>query len=126
MTEHHSNFKVGNEFLPFHHQASHVSPDWRDGWNACYQAAIASREPQWLPIESAPKDGSFFLGYISAEKYTENDEGVACKDASCVEICWWQKSEGYDGYPDCGLFPLSDNMQGGITHWMPLPKPPKD
>lgn len=45
MTEHHSNFKVGNEFLPFHHQASHVTPDWRDGWNACYQAAIASRDP---------------------------------------------------------------------------------
>lgn len=31
-------WKVGNEFLPFHPQASHVCPDYRDGWNACYEA----------------------------------------------------------------------------------------
>lgn len=37
-------WKYGNEFLPYHHQASHVNPDHRDGWNACYRAAIAERE----------------------------------------------------------------------------------
>lgn len=37
----------GNEFLPFHPSASHVSPAYRDGWNDCYAAAmkaIATRE----------------------------------------------------------------------------------
>lgn len=34
-------WKVGNEFLPFHPSASHVPPDYRDGWNRCHAAAQA-------------------------------------------------------------------------------------
>lgn len=37
-----AGWKVGREFLPFHPDASHVPPDYRDGWNACYQAALES------------------------------------------------------------------------------------
>lgn len=33
-------FKVGNEFAPYHRDASHVDPAYRDGWNACYYDAI--------------------------------------------------------------------------------------
>lgn len=34
-------YKVGNEFLQYHASASHVRPDFRDGWNACFaEAAI--------------------------------------------------------------------------------------
>ena len=32
------------DFLPFHPQASHVSPEFRDGWNACYKVAAAHLE----------------------------------------------------------------------------------
>jgi hypothetical protein len=39
MTE--QKYKFGNEFLPFHRQASHVNPDYRDGWNACFAAALS-------------------------------------------------------------------------------------
>ncbi len=35
-------WKLGNEFAPFHPDASHISPDYRDGWNACYRASLAS------------------------------------------------------------------------------------
>jgi hypothetical protein len=35
-------WKCGNEFLPYHPSASHVNPDHRDGWNACYRAALAT------------------------------------------------------------------------------------
>ena len=35
-----SAYCVGNEYKPFHPGASHVRPEWRDGWNACYVAAI--------------------------------------------------------------------------------------
>lgn len=35
-------WKVGNEFLPYHPSASHVRPDYRDGWNDCYKVAAAS------------------------------------------------------------------------------------
>lgn len=31
-------YKVGSELLMFHPDASHVPPDYRDGWNACYRA----------------------------------------------------------------------------------------
>lgn len=34
-------WKLGNEFAPFHPDASHVSPDYRDGWNDCHRAALA-------------------------------------------------------------------------------------
>lgn len=32
-------WKCGDEFAPYHPDASHVSPEYRDGWNACYAAA---------------------------------------------------------------------------------------
>lgn len=34
-------WKSGDEFLPYHPDASHVDPQFRDGWNACYRAATA-------------------------------------------------------------------------------------
>lgn len=37
-------WKCGDEFLPFHPSASHVNPDYRDGWNACFAAGLAARE----------------------------------------------------------------------------------
>ena len=45
-----SAYKVGDEFKPFHPSASHVRPEWRDGWNACFVAAIAA-------LEAEPQDG---------------------------------------------------------------------
>lgn len=39
-------WKTGNEFAPFHPSASHVEPDYRDGWNACYE--LASKEIERL------------------------------------------------------------------------------
>ena len=46
-------WKQGDEYLPYHPQASHVNPDYRDGWNACYEAALAQPEqpaPTWVPL----------------------------------------------------------------------------
>lgn len=34
-------WKVGDEFLPYHPSASHTRPEFRDGWNHCYEAAQA-------------------------------------------------------------------------------------
>lgn len=55
-------WKCGDEFLPFHPQASHVPAEYRDGWNRCYWMAVtpgvapthayhASRHPNgyWCP-----------------------------------------------------------------------------
>jgi len=35
-------WKSGNEFRPYHPSASHCNPDYRDGWNDCYRAALAA------------------------------------------------------------------------------------
>lgn len=37
-----AGWKVGREFLPFHPDTSHVPPEYRDGWNGCYAAAVES------------------------------------------------------------------------------------
>lgn len=34
-------WRVGNEFLPYHPDASHVAPDYRDGWNDCFRAFLS-------------------------------------------------------------------------------------
>lgn len=36
-----TRWKCGNEFAPYHPAASHVDPDYRDGWNACFAASRA-------------------------------------------------------------------------------------
>lgn len=35
-------WKRGNEYAPYHPRASHVDAAYRDGWNACYEAAQAA------------------------------------------------------------------------------------
>ena len=42
-------WKCGNEFLPFHPQASHVPPEYRDGWNECFRAAQMARAQHQQP-----------------------------------------------------------------------------
>lgn len=35
-------WKLGDELAPFHPDASHVEPGYRDGWNDCYRAMLAA------------------------------------------------------------------------------------
>lgn len=42
-------WKCGSEFLPYHPSASHVRPDYRDGWNHCYAAAKKLVPLSWEP-----------------------------------------------------------------------------
>ena len=46
--DHGQQWKCGNEFLPFHPQASHVPPEYRDGWNRCYWMALGRGVPGTL------------------------------------------------------------------------------
>lgn len=62
----------------------------------------------WQPMETAPKDGSGFIGYqkISDEQYVIS----AC--AFYGEFVWINWGEGL-------------NTSANPTHWMPLPKLPE-
>ncbi|MBB6578979.1 putative membrane protein [Comamonas odontotermitis] len=44
-------WKCGNEYLPYHPDASHVDPSYRDGWNDCYLAAPPP--PEREPLSNA-------------------------------------------------------------------------
>jgi hypothetical protein len=75
-------WKCGAEFLPFHPQASHVPPDYRDGWNHCYDAAkkqAAQPEPN---VKHA-------LGEAVAALYFD--------DRSDYETALWQIVSGLGG-----------------------------
>ena len=66
-------------------------------------------ENEWQPIETAPKDGTVFLGY----KLGQFRECYKVQRDDCDMWCFG----GTSGADD--LFP---NIKP--THWMPLPKPP--
>lgn len=81
--------------------------NYSDGWqDACDELIGRIKHiEQFQPIDSAPKDGTHFLGYREGEEsYSE---------------AWWRpdvQSFGGKGwrYPD----------NSGPTHWMPLPPKP--
>jgi len=65
----------------------------------------------WLTIETAPKDGTWFLGW--RQRQFEED---------CVSVWSW-----YAYSPVSGLWIDADDQNDADdqpTHWQPLPKPP--
>ena len=73
------------------------------------ELAALKAENEWQPIETAPKDGTVFLGY----KRGQFRECYKVPRDDCDMWCFG----GTSGADD--LFP---NIKP--THWMPLPKPP--
>lgn len=82
---------------------------------------------EWQPIETAPKDGTHFLGYSPKE----------CFAWSHIKETWMDKyaegSQGYDKWLS-GLIPRNvgwmyiennGSFHWEPTHWMPLPESPK-
>ena len=67
---------------------------------------------KWLPIDSAPKDGSYILLFTShgiAECYWDYDR--------------WEQTACYSTYDGWGG---SVRVYGTPTHWMPSPVPPEE
>jgi len=103
------------------------------GWQQLYtfpptaeQIANETAEA-WQPIETAPKDGTLFLGWVGGERWSSIDGGGSgyAHDVSQVDFCWWRADFNCpnDGYFDNGSGQIGDSQ--GVTHWMPLPTPPK-
>lgn len=66
----------------------------------------AAQGQQWLPIESAPKDGTRLLG--------------TRKGSKCIHTIFWGKyfnREFWRGWPQ-------QEGNGAPTHWQPIPAPP--
>lgn len=76
---------------------------------------------KWMPIETAPKDGTHILLYGPREW----DE-MGRIDIGPIVGSWYQDPLGiekYDGWFTVTSNPYSDRVQP--THWMPLPPPPE-
>lgn len=88
------------------------------------RSALAAPMPEpWMPIETAPKDGSMFLIWVDGVVYGEDDEGQRFQqEESQVDFAQWRATDD-GGYLDCFGYPYPYD-QGGATHWMPLPAAP--
>lgn len=84
-------------------------------------ALLASeRARAWQPIESAPKDGTLVLVWLS--DCDDEDRAFYCLGETRVSAGWsWQQGK---------LRPAVGLMLPVVTvrpsHWMPIPDPPKD
>ena len=109
-----------------------------------YAAPVAMQAvPAWLPIESAPKDGTVILGYCvhTADPYFAGDRltdyGARCEGLGHVEdgihaILWESAREESDGWespsyriPAGWVHNADCEQMANPTHWMPLPAAPK-
>lgn len=74
----------------------------------------------WMPIESAPRDGSYMLLYLPDSARAD------------IVIGHWSEGELPNGEPDPDADWYEMVGDGGwpidvpITHWQPLPQPPED
>lgn len=89
----------------------------------------------WQPIETAPERQKVFVTWVNAlgkrrtalasywpEGTLEMADNVpdyqVTEDGKNLNAGWWEESEGNDE----AMFRLVEKM----THWMPLPAPPKE
>lgn len=72
----------------------------------------------WLPIDSAPKDGTVILAYrpdqgVFAAHHVDHGDFLGLPEDEWEQPGWWTTDGGDLSSPD--LMP---------THWMPMPEPP--
>lgn len=67
---------------------------------------------EWLPIESAPRDGTWFLGWNPTGIIEDQVQVYSWHNPGLGDPPWWiNAADSNDG----------DDQP---THWMPLPSPP--
>jgi len=65
----------------------------------------------WQPIETAPKQRTFILLY--------------CPNDGSTWLAAWQGGDRWFGVDELGLRRDSKVERANLSHWMPLPAPPK-
>jgi len=75
------------------------------------EKALEQKKGEWIPVtERLPEDGSDVLAYL---KNADNSRIAA---ANYYKGTW----------QDCVMGRLYLTEEGFVTHWMPLPEPPKE
>lgn len=123
-------FRANDEAWPFKDmtawQVWSRAVQWVERAYRAVQGNYPAAPDGWRPIETAPTDGSMFLCWVSAERWSSADgEGSGrSQDVSQVDFCWHRRMP-YDheqGYFDNAAGQIGDGQD--ITHWMPLPAAP--
>jgi hypothetical protein len=65
----------------------------------------------WMPIETAPKDGTYILGWMKSDY-----------ELTKIDIWWWENHRNPIWTRWNSKSHYTENDQP--THWMPLPKDP--
>lgn len=79
----------------------------------------------WLPIESAPRDGTAVLVMRDIWPGTETGRATECSGHNTYVAEWWSE-EGVCGEWVCYMDMISDPLcPVEPTHWQPLPEPPQ-
>ena len=100
---------------------------------------------QWQPIQTAPKDGSKFLMFITGMEYKKNNDDKKYKAKTIQKVLiayYWPQTNIFSGgdgdfitninefnfkekdYFESAKFGYQHITDVQATHWMPLPKPP--
>ncbi len=92
-------------------------------WNTRAAERAGGGVDVWQPIETAPRDGTMFLCWVSAVRYGEDENGQQYSaDVSEVDFGHWRRCEVSGGYYENMMGQIGDLED--ITHWMPLPARP--
>lgn len=82
------------------------------------------REP-WLPIETAPRDGTAVLVMRDIWPGTKSGRAEQCNGHNTYVAQWWDGERGGDGSWVCYMDAVCDPECPIVpTHWKPLPPPP--
>jgi len=91
--------------LEYGDEGTHTWCDHSTGWEPEVKYTrtdtIPARVPEWQPIETAPKDGTWIL--VISDSY------------SGPVTAYWEKDGWFSEYAECN----------GVRFWMPLPAAPK-
>lgn len=106
--------KIVNPYVDQHIETCRAQSDWKH-YLVIADAilSLAGKTREWMPIDTAPKDGTYVLLVIP---YDEPSVTVGAYDGVHPREHWhsW-RFDGDDG--PCDIQP---------THWLPLPSPPTD
>jgi len=81
---------------------------------------------EWMPIETAPKDGTAVLVMRNIWPGCKNGVAEECNGHNTYVAEWWSEMNHGDGSWVCYMDLPSDPLCPiEPTHWMPLPEPPK-
>lgn len=99
-------YKFGGEFFGHNEEYATIKEE------ALYEFARSLLTPNWQPIETAPKDGTWILA-VQEGYYSEGVPFVPSVVYWDSEAKGWTEDEYESGEPEWAL-----------THWMSLPKNP--